>query len=148
MRRVDLPQPVEPMVENAIRHGLAKGGTVRISTRNEDGDIVITVCDDGMGFTDQGTDKEKACTGAGIENVRTRLETTCSGSLDIKSDPGGSRKLKKAFENLRKPFLDVPESLYAKHYLGGDVIGSKLKKLREQRGISRQEIGDIIELDH
>ncbi len=84
------PLTVEPMVENAIRHGLANGGTVRLSTRSEGDDIVIIISDDGSGFTDPGTAQEEERTGAGIENVRTRLATMCNGSLDIKSEPGGT----------------------------------------------------------
>lgn len=87
------PLTVEPMVENAIRHGLAKGGTVRISTRSEAGDILIVISDDGTGFTDQGTDREKARTGAGIENVRSRLVALCGGSLEISSDANGTAVL-------------------------------------------------------
>ena len=58
--------------------------------------------------------------------------------------PVGKRKLKEAFENLRKPFLDIPENLYAKHYSGGSEIGRKIEHLREQRGISRQEVADLM----
>lgn len=60
--------------------------------------------------------------------------------------PVGSRKLKEAFENLRKPFLDIPDDLYAKHYSGGAVIGRKLRLLRDQRGISRQELADLMDV--
>ena len=84
------PLTVEPMVENAIRHGLANGGTVKLSTRSEADDIVIIISDNGSGFTDTGTAQEKERTGAGIENVRTRLATMCNGSLKIKSEPGGT----------------------------------------------------------
>lgn len=84
------PLTVEPMVENAIRHGLANGGTVRLSTRSEADDIVIVISDNGSGFTDTGTAQEKERTGAGIENVRTRLATMCNGSLEIESEPGGT----------------------------------------------------------
>lgn len=70
-------------------------------------------------------------------------ELYCSAFL---LKPVGSRKLKEAFENLRKPFINIPEDLYAKHYRGGAVIGRKLGLLREQRGISRQEIADLMDV--
>ena len=84
------PLTVEPMVENAIRHGLENGGTVRLSTRSETDDYVIVISDNGSGFTDPGTAKEKERTGAGIENVRTRLAMMCGGSLEINSETGGT----------------------------------------------------------
>lgn len=43
---------LQPLVENAVRHGLAgrQGGTVEIIARNEGSDCVITVEDDGIGM--------------------------------------------------------------------------------------------------
>ena len=58
--------------------------------------------------------------------------------------PVGRRKLKEAFDNLRKPIFDIPENLYADHYSGGAVIGGKFSLLREQRGLSRQELADLM----
>ena len=58
--------------------------------------------------------------------------------------PVGLRKLKEAFNNLRKPFLDIPQDFYAEHYLGSDIIGKKLEMYREERDISRQELADLM----
>ena len=68
-------------------------------------------------------------------------ELYCSGFL---LKPVGERKLKKAFENLRKPFVDLPEDFYAEHYQGGDAIGKKIEIYRELRGITRQEMADLM----
>ncbi len=68
-------------------------------------------------------------------------ELYCSSFL-VK--PVGSRKLKKAFDNLRKPFLNLPPGFSNEHYSGGALIGTKLKQYREQRGISRQELADYM----
>ncbi len=70
-------------------------------------------------------------------------ELYCSAFL---TKPVGSRKLRKAFENLRRPFIDVPEELSSAHYSGGAVIGRKLGFYREQRGLSVQEIADLMEV--
>ena len=69
------------------------------------------------------------------------LELYCSAFL---LKPVSRSQLKKAFENLRKPFLDIPEEYYAEHYSGGDVIGRRISRLREQRGISRQELAELM----
>ena len=71
------------------------------------------------------------------------LELYCSAFL---LKPAGRAQLKKAFENLRKPFLDISQDYYAEHYRGGDVIGRKLSALREQRGMSRQELADLMDV--
>ena len=68
-------------------------------------------------------------------------ELYCSAFL---LKPVGLRKLKKAFENLRKPFLDVAPDFYAKHYQGNAVIGKRIESFRKQRGLSRQEVADLM----
>lgn len=68
-------------------------------------------------------------------------ELYCSAFL---LKPVGTRKLKKAFENLRKPFIDISPEFYARHYSGGDVLGKRLEMIREQRGLSRQEIAHLM----
>lgn len=70
-------------------------------------------------------------------------ELYCSAYL-IK--PVGVRKLRKAFEHLRNPFVDLNEEFLRSHYSGGAVIGRNLKMYREQRGISRQELADLMEV--
>ena len=58
--------------------------------------------------------------------------------------PVTEKSLKKAFENLRKPFIDLSEEFFNHHYQGGNLIGKKLELYREQRGLSRQEAADLI----
>ena len=81
---------VEPLVENAIRHGLMDGGKVTVSTRSEGSDIVIVVSDNGSGFSDRGTGHEQERTGTGISNVRARLAALCGGTLEVKTGRGGT----------------------------------------------------------
>lgn len=68
-------------------------------------------------------------------------ELYCSAFL---LKPVGGRKLKNAFENLRKPFVDLPEDFYAEHYQGGDAIGKKIEMYRGLRNITRQEMADLM----
>jgi LytS/YehU family sensor histidine kinase len=65
------PMMLQTLVENAIKHGLEPktgGGTVWILARTHDGDIAVTVADDGRGFSAEG-----GGTGIGLKNVRERL---------------------------------------------------------------------------
>jgi signal transduction histidine kinase len=86
---------VQPLVENAIKHGLMgleEGGTVTISAYEEQTAYCVCVSDDGVGFDVSGlTDTKKHI---GIRNVRERLQAMCGGSLTIESQPGtGTRVL-------------------------------------------------------
>ena len=76
---------VEPLVENAVRHGIAAreyGGTVCIMQREEDDKIIIEVYDIGKG-RQKLTDNQKKRRGIGINNVRARLEYGNKGKLDL-----------------------------------------------------------------
>jgi len=80
---------IQPLVENAIRHGVAKkpeGGTVTIRTYEDAHGVVIEVSDDGGGFDPFETDDGQTHTG--IENVRMRVQAMCGGSVEIASRPG------------------------------------------------------------
>ena len=78
---------VQPLVENAVRHGIckrSKGGTVTIRSYETDKEYVIEIADDGVGFDTESinTDGE---THVGIENVRSRL-AYFGDTLEIKSE--------------------------------------------------------------
>ena len=65
------PMMLQTLIENAIKHGLEPrtgGGTVWILAAEADGRVSVTVADDGLGFTEQGSG-----TGIGLRNVRERL---------------------------------------------------------------------------
>lgn len=82
------PLVLQPIVENAIKHGLTakpEGGTIRLSTRSDKDWVYITVADDGVGFEQQELHKEGS---VGLRNVRFRLEHMVNGELTIESTPG------------------------------------------------------------
>ena len=85
----DLPaMSMQILAENAVKHGISvkrDGGTVRISTKREGDDIVVTVEDDGVGFD---ADAQRDATHIGIDNVRNRVETMVGGQLIISSELG------------------------------------------------------------
>lgn len=70
-----------PLVENAVRHGVAprpEGGSVRVSARREGSSLVIEVDDDGSGFPASVIGNEVVPSGSGhksigLENSRERL---------------------------------------------------------------------------
>ena len=90
---VDFSLPVltvQPIVENAVKHGTSKkrgGGTVKISTDEDKENYIITVSDTGCGF-DPTKPKEDGKRHVGIENVRQRLYNMCGGTLKIESTVG------------------------------------------------------------
>lgn len=81
---------IEPLVENAVRHGICgreDGGTLLIRTERIGGQVVITVKDDGVGFT-PGVMPQDGRSHVGMENVGERLRAICGGDLQIESAPG------------------------------------------------------------
>lgn len=80
---------LQPLVENAIYHGLEPKigeGTIRLTGRMEDGTAIFTVEDDGVGMEDiQATEK-----GYGLVNVRERITLYYGhrSSLKVSSVPG------------------------------------------------------------
>ena len=84
---------VQPLVENAIKHGLMgleEGGIVTISAYETKEYYVVVVTDDGVGFDmNAGYDETKH---VGIKNIRGRIEAMCGGSLTIESEIGKGTK--------------------------------------------------------
>jgi two-component system LytT family sensor kinase len=67
---------LQPIVENALRHGLHSrpdGGTLTIGARRDDDRLTVFVTDDGHGVGAQSD--RSGDTGIGLANVRARLET-------------------------------------------------------------------------
>ena len=85
---------IQPLVENAIRHGLRKKigkGNITIRTRLEPKWYLVEVIDDGVGFdpSEIGTDPaDPNSNGVGLQNIEERLRLLCGGFLDITSTPG------------------------------------------------------------
>jgi signal transduction histidine kinase len=78
---------LQPLVENSIRHGLARTGSGRIDirARRDGSQLRLQVQDDGKGMA--GAERE----GIGLGNTRARLETLFGASftLDVTSVAGG-----------------------------------------------------------
>ena len=86
---------IQPLVENAIKHGLCKkacGGTVLISAKKNEGSVIINVNDTGVGMSAEKLDKlrnsESANEGVGFFNVSRRIKSWKDAQLDIQSTDG------------------------------------------------------------
>ena len=85
---------VQPIVENAIKHGLMKlqnGGTIRVISYETDTHYFVSVEDDGVGF-DTGAvfDDRKH---VGLRNIRERLKVMVNGTIEIESTLGVGTKV-------------------------------------------------------
>ena len=84
---------IQPLVENAIKHGLMRletGGTVKIHSYETPTHFCVEVTDDGVGFdTDAPIDEKKH---VGLRNIRGRLKAMVNGDLVLESKPGVGTK--------------------------------------------------------
>jgi signal transduction histidine kinase len=93
-----LPLLLQPLVENAVRHGLEPsidGGRIDVRALVEGGRLILQVEDTGVGFTPACTsapDEADRGSGFGLAQVRERLATAYgeAASLVVESPWGGS----------------------------------------------------------
>jgi two-component system LytT family sensor kinase len=83
---------LQPLVENALRHGIApkiEGGTITLRAMRANGRLIVEVIDDGVGISEQ-RQAEVYGSGIGISNVRERLKVVYGQEflLKIDSQPG------------------------------------------------------------
>ena len=77
------PMLLQPIVENAIKHGLepkVEGGRVRISAQRSGELMVLTVADNGLGFSDHA---DSSGAGVGLANLRERLAVLYDGQATL-----------------------------------------------------------------
>lgn len=83
---------VQPLVENAVKHGIRRKGTVVIRSQEDPKEYLIQVIDDGRGFdpektaTDRKSDPKRSH--VGIANVKNRLMELCQGTLEYSCEQG------------------------------------------------------------
>lgn len=87
------PMLLQPLVENAIKHGLEpkiEGGRITVSAAVQDGRLNIVVEDTGLGF---GVATDTAGSGSGLANVRGRLKAIYGDAarLSIEQPEVGTR---------------------------------------------------------
>lgn len=92
------PLTIQPLVENAVKHGLLgrkTGGTVRIRIERRDDATFVAVEDDGGGMTReqagmllQMEPSTEGRSGIGLSNTNRRLKRLYGQGLTIRSEPG------------------------------------------------------------
>lgn len=103
--RAAVPEFVlQPLVENALRHGLARRVTatlLKTEARREGDEVVLAVTDDGPG---PGGTAEEATTGVGLANLRERLASLygARARLELVATPGGG-----AIATVRLPYREL-----------------------------------------
>lgn len=87
-----MPLIIQPLVENAIRHGImkkAQGGTVRLSVQSKGESMEVTVTDDGVGMSEQKIkeilSRKETVFGVGLANINQRLWHFAEKKLTIES---------------------------------------------------------------
>jgi two-component system LytT family sensor kinase len=96
---------LQPLVENAVEHGLAplkKGGRVSISASRNNGTLHLEVSDNGKGLAE----KEKLQTGIGISNTRARLRFLYADDQELKIEDGKNGGL---IVSIKIPFRALQE---------------------------------------
>lgn len=88
------PLCIQPLVENAIKHGLCKkkeGGIVFISARKKEAELQIAVRDNGAGMTKEKLDvlrnTEDGAEGVGFSNISKRMKKWKQAQIEIQSEP-------------------------------------------------------------
>ena len=98
---------LQPLVENAIRHGIARrtgAGLIEISAHREDGTLVLAVRDDGPGLA-MGPEVSVRRTGVGLANTEARLRQTygVQQAFELRNRPEGGLEVA-----LRIPLAPYP----------------------------------------
>ncbi len=85
------PMCLQPLVENAIRHGIRRNpggrGTVTLTAAERSDCYEVTVRDDGPGLSPR-REQDRERIHIGLSNVRERLRLLCGGSLELRMEPG------------------------------------------------------------
>jgi two-component system sensor histidine kinase YesM len=99
VRNVKIPRFIlQPLVENALYHGLGDDGVIEVQVKREETDVVIRVSDNGVGLTEEQiktlmnrerNENEKMGLGIGIHYVIRALESRYESraGLNIESRP-------------------------------------------------------------
>ncbi|MFJ2044923.1 histidine kinase [Paenibacillus taichungensis] len=95
-----MPLLIEPLVENAIRHGVSKkidGGTVRLYIQKYENRVQVVVEDDGVGMSPEQAasilDRSHTEQGIGLQNVQRRLKHLNGQAPVIQSEQGHGTKI-------------------------------------------------------
>jgi two-component system, LytTR family, sensor kinase len=104
---------LQPLVENAIRHGIAprrRGGAVEVAIRRAGDDLAIRVRDDGRGFPAQERGRSEG--GVGLPNTQARLEQLYGAAhrfaIESGPDAGTAIEILIPFQAAGRPREPIP----------------------------------------
>ncbi|MFC5470679.1 response regulator [Cohnella suwonensis] len=102
------PLSVQPLVENALRHGILprfEGGSLTIRVSKEEGGYRVRVIDDGVGFPPGKAEAvlsgDARAGGIGLRNVHRRLINVYGAGLEIASEQGVGTEVGFAIPTIR-----------------------------------------------
>ena len=93
---------LQPMVENAIKHGIAKrvqGGVISIAAARSNGTLTLRIFNDGPSLP---AAWEQTTSGIGVQNVRTRLQSLYGNAFDLSLRNQRGRRRSLAVSTLRR----------------------------------------------
>ncbi|CAH1210455.1 Sensor histidine kinase RcsC [Paenibacillus auburnensis] len=100
IRELVPPLSIQPIVENAVNHGLMQkeaGGTVTLTIRLLPRQLVVAVSDDGIGMSHERIgevlSEERTGGGIGLRNIQRRLLKIYGTGLMIESVPGTGTRI-------------------------------------------------------
>jgi LytS/YehU family sensor histidine kinase len=96
---------LQPMVENAVKHGIAKraqGGEIRITASRSNGMLTLTVYNDGPSLPENW---EMTQSGIGMSNIRTRLQSLYGDACGLSMKNHGADGVE---VSVRVPFVSTP----------------------------------------
>ena len=104
------PLAIQTIVDNSIRHGISMTGvkgTIWISSRKAENEIIVIVKDNGQGF-DPEVVKSDGMNHVGIKNVKDRFSRILEGRVEVESKPGEGTTV--TFHIPHNEFTGVEES--------------------------------------
>lgn len=100
IRELVPPLSIQPIVENAVNHGLMQkeaGGTLTLSVSLLPGRLVVSVSDNGIGMSreriSEVLSEERTEGGIGLRNIQRRLLKIYGTGLIIESEPGAGTRI-------------------------------------------------------
>ena len=100
---------LQPLVENALRHGIAKrreAGALEIGARREGDALVLRVRDDGVGIGERGDDAGRR-EGVGLANIRERLRTLYGDRGRLELAAAGPDEARGTVATVRLPLREL-----------------------------------------
>lgn len=91
------PLTIQPIAENAVRHGIMKrdsGGVLTIRSVERDNCYEVIVEDDGVGFDVNSPQSDESSSHVGLNNVRSRVEGMVNGRVEVESTEGKGTTVK------------------------------------------------------